>query len=119
MIQGIGMDMVEIERIKEAVERNPRFISRVLTEREVKRFEALHGKRSYEYLAGRYAVKEAYGKANGTGLGKDISFQDLEVNQAPSGAPFLEVNSLAFNKRVHVSITHTDQFAAAYVIIEE
>ncbi|CCQ20289.1 Holo-[acyl-carrier-protein] synthase [Listeria monocytogenes N53-1] len=55
MIKGIGLDMIDLERVKQVVEKNPRFIERVLTEKEIKQFEKYEGNRKIEYLAGRFA----------------------------------------------------------------
>ncbi|WP_369123776.1 4'-phosphopantetheinyl transferase superfamily protein, partial [[Ruminococcus] torques] len=59
MIFGIGLDLVELERMQQTLLRQPRIVQRVLTKREQERFETLSGVRSLEYLAGRFAAKEA------------------------------------------------------------
>lgn len=116
MIKGIGMDIVEIDRIQAIVDRQPKFISRILTEQESLRYSKLKGNRRYEYFAGRYAAKEAFSKAWGTGIGKELSFLDIEISAEPNGKPYF---SKPLMNGVHLSITHSKEFAAAQVVIEE
>ena len=116
MIKGIGIDAVDLVRIKEIIEKKPRFAARVLTPDELAIFQQLPPKRQVEFLAGRYACKEAFAKAWGTGIGK-VSFQDLEILRDDNGAP-------AFTKSPHqgkvfVSLTHTEELAIAQVLLEE
>ncbi|WP_059171511.1 holo-ACP synthase [Bacillus sp. FJAT-27445] len=116
MIRGIGIDLIEIGRIRELMERQTKFPDRILTEREKEEFSKLPAKRRAEYLAGRFAAKEAYAKAIGTGIGASLSFLDIEVGKDPLGKPFFLLPS---SRKAHLSITHTKQYAAAYVVIEE
>jgi holo-[acyl-carrier protein] synthase len=116
MIKGIGLDIVEIKRIAELAERQPKFVKRILTETEIDHYSTLSGGRRSEFLAGRFAAKEAFSKACGTGIGADLSFTDIEVRKDHLGKPYL---SKPFEKGVHLSITHSKDFAAAQVIIEE
>ncbi|UOQ84275.1 holo-ACP synthase [Gracilibacillus salinarum] len=117
MIQGTGIDIVELFRIKEMMERQPRMIKRVLTDKEREVAEAMRSeKRRIEYIAGRFAAKEAFAKAMGTGLGK-LSFQDIEITTDSSGAPIL--NSIVLTgQKCFISISHSEQYAIAQVIIE-
>ena len=114
MIQGIGIDMIELDRIEKAVERNVNFPKRILTEEELAQFNNLKGHRRIEFLGGRFAAKEAYSKAVGTGIGK-LSFQDISVQKSKEGAPVIRG---AAGKVVHVSISHTKYHAIAQIIIE-
>ncbi|MGG4167798.1 holo-ACP synthase [Rossellomorea vietnamensis] len=116
MIKGIGLDIVEIGRIRELLERQPKFVKRILTEREEDTFFSLSEGRRIEYVAGRFAAKEAYAKANGTGIGKVLSFQDIEISKDGNGKPYF---SKPEGTQAHLSITHSREFAAAQVIIEE
>ncbi|WP_409252626.1 holo-ACP synthase [Bacillus sp. SCS-153A] len=116
MIIGIGLDIVEIQRIARLTERQPKFINRILTEAEIDHYTSLSGGRKNEFLAGRFAAKEAFAKARGTGIGSDLSFTDIEVRKDQRGKPYI---ALPFEKGVHLSITHSKDFAAAQVIIEE
>jgi holo-[acyl-carrier protein] synthase len=116
MIKGIGLDIVEIGRIQQLVERQPKLIKRVLTVNEQDQLASLTGPRSIEFIAGRFAAKEAFAKANGTGIGHALSFQDIEISKDPHGKPFF---SKPDGMNAHLSITHSREFAAAQVIIEE
>ncbi|PRO65901.1 holo-ACP synthase [Alkalicoccus urumqiensis] len=113
MIEGTGIDVIEIERVEKA---GKRLAERVLTDMERQEFERLEGRRRWEYLAGRYCVKEAYAKANGTGIGTNVSFQDITTVRSENGRPYLTVRREA--RRLHVSISHTHDLACAQVIIE-
>lgn len=115
MIKGIGIDIVEIERMNDLLLRNERIKERVLTGSEMRVFETLPFKRQVEFLAGRFAAKEAFSKAYGTGIGKDLSFQDIEVTTDERGKPYIVK---PFHEGVHLSITHSDNYAFAQVIIE-
>ncbi|MDQ0155656.1 holo-ACP synthase [Robertmurraya andreesenii] len=116
MITGIGIDIVELKRIESIVERQKRFAERILTENEKQTFEGLSGKRKIEFLAGRFAAKEAFSKANGTGIGKELSFLDIEIVVDEKGKPYI---SKPLEKLVHLSISHSTDYAVAQVIIEE
>jgi holo-[acyl-carrier protein] synthase len=116
MIKGIGIDITEIGRVKRILERQPRFPERILTEKEIERFEQLKGQRKMEYFAGRFAAKEAFSKANGTGIGKKLSFLDIEITGDEAGRPCIIA---PISQGVHVSISHSKEYAIAQVIIEE
>jgi holo-[acyl-carrier protein] synthase len=116
MIKGIGLDIVEIKRIAELAERQPKFIKRILSDAEIDQYSTLSGGRRFEFLAGRFAAKEAFAKAQGTGIGADLAFTDIEVRKDHLGKPYI---ALPIEKGVHLSITHSKDFAAAQVIIEE
>jgi holo-[acyl-carrier protein] synthase len=125
LIIGIGLDIVEKQRIEEAVERlEERFIRRILTEREITLMPEAQ-KRKIEYVSGRFAAKEAFSKAIGTGIGHNLSFHDVEILREPGGKPNLvvsdpwrEKNDPKKKYRCHVSITHEKRYALAQVIIE-
>lgn len=116
MIQGIGIDLVELNRIQALAERQPSFPNRILTEGEMDRYLELSEHRKNEFLAGRYAAKEAFSKAMGTGIGAAVSFQDIEILPDKNNKPVLK--TLLFNGHVHVSITHAKAYAMAQVILE-
>lgn len=115
MISGIGIDICEIDRIEQAQVKNEKFAERVLTPKELAIFNRLTGHRRYEFLAGRYAAKEAYSKAYGTGIGK-LSFLDIEVLPNDKGQP--QVTKNPFLGRAFVSISHSREVAIAQVILE-
>lgn len=115
MIIGIGTDLVEIERLKKGSYMN--LAKRILTEKELEIFSSFtHEGRKIEYLAGRFASKEAYSKAYGTGIGV-ISFLDIEVLNDKMGKPY--INILNSKHKIHLSITHTESYALAFVILEK
>ena len=116
MIVGHGIDIEELASIQNAVKKREGFAQRVLTDKELKRFASLKGRRQIEYLAGRWSAKEAFSKAMGTGIGK-LGFQDLEVLNNERGAPYFSKSP--FSGKVWLSISHTDQFVTASVILEE
>ena len=116
MIVGHGIDIEELASIQNAVEKRKGFAQRVLTDKEMERFASLKGRRQIEYLAGRWSAKEAFSKAMGTGIGK-LGFQDLEVLNDEKGAPYFSKSP--FSGKVWLSISHTDQFVTASVILEE
>ena len=115
MIKGIGIDIIELTRIQIMLERGTKLIDRILTEEEKQKFKVLSERRQVEFLAGRFAAKEAFSKAFGTGIGKELSFQDIEIETDGSGKPFFrkpEVHS-------HLSISHSREYAVAHVVIEK
>ncbi len=124
MILGIGTDLCDIGRIERALERHgERFARRILVEAELDRFR--RHRKPAAYLAKRFAAKEAFSKALGTGIGFPVNWHNVWVENAPSGKP-----SLGFSKplaallerrgiaRVHVSLTDEVGMACAYVIVE-
>jgi holo-[acyl-carrier protein] synthase len=115
MIIGIGIDIVELERIENLLQKQPRFPEKVLTGKERVNYESLNGKRKIEYIAGRFAAKEAFVKAAGTGISKTFGWHDIEVLNEENGKPFLLAN---IECTVHVSITHSNANAVAQVILE-
>ena len=118
MIKGIGIDLIELERIEKSIKKNDRLVTRILTRKEQNVFRELKSeRRRIEFLAGRFAAKEAFAKATGQGIGK-LSFQDMEVLPSRKGAPMMI--SKGFEAyQIHISITHSEHYAAAQVVIEE
>lgn len=115
MIKGIGIDIIELSRIEEIIARQRKLIDRILTDREKQTFEQLSERRRVEFLAGRFAAKEAYSKALGTGIGKEVSFLDIEIETDDLGKPHIVMPSI----QAHLSISHSRDYAVAQVIIEE
>ena len=115
LIRGIGLDIVELERVARLDARNAKFRERILSSAELQNYEKMNGHRKTEYLAGRFAAKEAFSKARGTGIGNDCSFLDIEVLSEPSGRPILYFRQQPING--FISITHTQTVAAAQVIL--
>lgn len=126
MIIGVGTDLIDIERVRKILEQSSgvRFIERVLTPEERKLAEDRKG-RLTEFVAGRFAAKEAVVKALGCGIGKQVGFQDLQIAPGALGRPECSITKEAlhclgfeFTVRIHVSITHTETMAAAYAVAE-
>jgi holo-[acyl-carrier protein] synthase len=115
MIIGTGIDIVEIKRIAKLMT-NEKFIKRVLTYNEQTKLATLSERRKMEFLAGRFAAKEAYAKALGTGIGKELSFQDVEIVNDNLGKPIIKVENKKF--KAHVSISHSHDYAIAQIILE-
>lgn len=124
MILGTGIDLAEVPRIRAAVERyGPRFIERVFTAKEIAYVERKANK--YERYAARFAAKEAGMKAIGTGWRRGVRWQDFEVTNLASGRPTLAFHGVAAEfarrlgvEKVHLSLTHTEQYGQAFVILE-
>lgn len=118
LIYGIGLDLIELKRIEKAILKNKRFITRILTQNEFDLYDSLPTiKRKIEFLAGRFAAKEALAKSVGTGIGQ-LSFQDIEILKQDNGAPYVQVKGYE-HLSFHVSITHTKEYAAAQVVAEK
>ncbi len=124
MIYGIGTDIVSIERIQNILNKNrDSFINRILTEHE----KALFANKadSAAFCAKRFAAKEAFSKALGTGIGRVVSFQDLTVRNNENGKPyFMPSEKLRLYlqdkgiKQGHLSISDESQNAVAFVVLE-
>ncbi len=124
MILGVGLDLVEIERLERALERHGRrFEERVFTRRE--REDCGGQADRLQRLAARFAAKEACLKAFGTGWSQGLAFGQVEVVNEPGGRPALRLSGAAERfatslgvRRTHLSLTHQSGHAAAVVILE-
>ena len=124
MIVGIGIDVEEVARIREAMERHGRrFTDRIFSPAEIAYVEQKANR--YERYAARFAAKEAGMKAIGTGWRRGVRWQDFEVANLPSGRPTLKLHGEAARvanelgvKLISLSITHTAQLGMAHVILE-
>lgn len=116
MIYGIGLDVVELNRIEKAMLKTEKFISRILTENERQLFDNLVTmQRKIEFVAGRFAAKEACSKAFGTGIG-ELSFLDMEVLPDERNKPVMTCSK--FEGNIFVSITHIESIAISQVVLE-
>ena len=116
-ILGIGIDIIECERICKSCERSRRFVDRVFIQTEQ---DYSSGKPTkYLHLAGRFAAKEAVAKA----LGASFSWKEVEVVNDSNGKPTVNLygsaKKAANGAIVHLSISHTERYATAYAIVEE
>ena len=124
MIVGLGVDMEEIARLGEAIQRHGRaFLERVFTPAEIAYCERFRD--SMGRYAARFAAKEATMKALGTGWGKGVRWRDIEVTRQVGGRPTIVLHGAAREhaermgaRHVSLSITHTGNFALAEVILE-
>ena len=124
MIISIGIDIIEVARIREVLLRTPRFADRVFTAAE-RAYCDSRGVVAAQHYAARFAAKEAALKALQTGWRGGISWQDVEIAARESGAPYLifrgEVLAV-FEKfgasATHLSISHTSEHAIAQVVLE-
>jgi holo-[acyl-carrier protein] synthase len=121
-IIGIGIDIIEVERIKKAVKKQRVFLDRIYSDKEIKLSQ--RGKFRFEELAGRFAVKEAVLKAIKTGWRKGIKFNEIAVLNEPSGAPYIVLSGRAREvadalgvAHIHVSISHTKDIAVGMAIV--
>ena len=124
MILGTGIDIIEVARIARSVEKfGERFLQRVLVADEIAYCRA--HKNPAPFLAARFAGKEAVSKAFGTGIGAQLGWRDIEIRRKESGEPFIvlhgkgaELFAARGAKQLHVSLTHTEIYAAATAILE-
>jgi len=124
VVIGLGIDMVDVSRLEEALARHPeRATDRLFTLEELA--DCKGRPNSAQCLAGRFAAKEAFLKALGTGMRDGISWRHISVRNGPMGQPELVATHVAAEKlselkgtAVHVSITHDAGIAAAVVVIE-
>ena len=124
MIVGLGLDVVEVERIRAVYGRHPhRFIDRIMTAAEAA--YVLRHADPAERISGRWAAKEAALKALGTGLAQGVRWRDVEILPDKLGKPCLNLHGGALARaeelganRYHVTITHDSRQALAQVILE-
>jgi len=112
VIKGLGIDIIEVERIKQSIEKNKSFKKRIFTEEEILYCEKFS--EPFTHFAARFAVKEAFFKA--TGL--KIPFNKISVLNKEDGAPYIKLKE-RFNGNLIVSITHIRELAVAVVVYEE
>ncbi len=128
MILGVGIDLVDVPRFQQTLDRQGQaFLKKIAHSEELDHAPSPSSIESakVEYWAGRFAAKEAFSKALGTGIGKNFSLNEMGVIKAQSGAPVAVVSQrlqTMLNERsvskIHVSISHTGQNAIAMVILE-
>lgn len=121
---GIGVDLVECERIQHSLDRfGEKFLRRVFTEGEIE--YSMSMKFPARHLAARFAAKEAVSKAFGTGIGKAMGWRNIDIRKKKSGEPFLVFSGSAqelLTKRgvtsALITLSHTDHYAMACVVLE-
>jgi holo-[acyl-carrier protein] synthase len=122
LILGVGIDIVEIRRIKNAMESNDRFLERIFSSAELEYLKSRNLRP--EYVAGRFAAKEAVAKALGTGF-RGFDFKDIEIDRTTLGKPIVILKGKAKliakkegQYNIHLSISHGEDSAVAYAILE-
>jgi holo-[acyl-carrier protein] synthase len=124
VILGIGTDIIEVGRIRESYERfGDRFLQRVLRPAEVA--YCLSHKEPAPHLAVRFAAKEAISKAFGTGIGRHLGWQDIEILRKESGEPYVVLHDGGARllqergaSKVHITLSHTQTHATAVAVLE-
>ena len=124
MILGIGMDIAETARVKGSMDRfGESFLQRILLPEEMA--YCMAHKEPALYVAARFAAKEAVSKAFGTGIGALIGWTDIEVRRKESGEPFVVLHGNGKKlfeargaKQLHITLTHTGNYAAAMAVLE-
>jgi holo-[acyl-carrier protein] synthase len=119
-----GIDLIEVARIAASYEKfGDRFVNRILLPAEIA--YCLSHRQPAPFLAARFAAKEAISKAFGTGIGAVLGWQDMEICRKDSGEPFVvlhgkgnELFAARGAKKIHISLTHTENYAAATAILE-
>jgi holo-[acyl-carrier protein] synthase len=119
---GVGIDLVNVGRLKAVFDRYPeRFRARIFTRTETEFCETLGDK--YPSYAGRFAAKEAFSKALGTGLRGAIGWTEIDVLDNEKTRPTIRVTGRAAailgGRKVHLSISHLSDYATAIVVIED
>lgn len=122
VIVGVGVDIVEIRRIKDIMEKNEKFLEKIFTNNEIQYLKTR--KLRPEYVAGRFAAKEAVSKALGTGF-RGFNFRDIIVDSTTLGKPTVTLEGQAKNiankngnTTIHLSISHGCDSAIAYAVLE-
>lgn len=122
MIRGIGTDIVKVERIEKIINRTPTFVEGAFTYVEICYLNSKKNKA--ECIAGMFAVKEAVSKALGTGV-RGFGLHDIEIVHDELGKPSINVSTKVIEKynlkncKIHGTISHTNEDAIAFVVIEE
>ncbi|MRR16896.1 MAG: holo-[acyl-carrier-protein] synthase [Deltaproteobacteria bacterium] len=126
MIYGIGVDLVENDRMEKIIRKwGDKFLSRVFSAGEIK-YCGRHASQACLHYGARFAVKESFLKAIGTGLGGGVKLLEIEVINEESGRPEIRLSGGAQEyfanagiAKIHLSITHTKRYASAVVLLEK
>ncbi len=123
-IYGVGTDIVKVDRIKKSI-RNKYFISRIFNENEIQKCKKL--KKNYNCYAKRFAAKEAFSKALGTGISNGINFNEIIVLNEKKGRPFIKLIKNTKKKvekkfkrkkyKISLSLSDENNYAVAFVTI--
>ena len=115
----VGIDIIEIERIKKALERHKAFKQKLYTEKEIEYCEAQ--KNSLLHYAARFCAKEAVMKALGTGWAQGVSWTQIEILNYPSGEPYVNLydtsSEIVGERKVIISLSHSKSVASAVAVL--
>jgi holo-[acyl-carrier protein] synthase len=121
MIFGIGIDIIEIDRIKKSVQKfGDLFLNKIYTETELD--YCLKKANKYQHLAARFAAKEAISKALATGWSKEFRWKDIEIFNENSGMPNVKLfgnlqKFLEGNKSLKITMSHSENYVTCFAII--
>ena len=123
MIFGIGTDIIEVSRIRKAIEKENGFREKIFSSKEIISCEQKSNK--YQSYAARFAGKEAFMKAYGTGWAEGIAWTEIEILNHENGAPYMSLTNKTKDTvlpneelTIHVSLSHLKEYAIAEVILE-
>lgn len=127
-VAGIGVDIVQVDRIAKALERHPeRFLQRILGEQERLKFQARYARdpaRGIRFLATRFAAKEAFSKAIGLGMHSPMAWSRMQTLNEPGGKPCVVLSEPLASwfyerySKAHVSVTDERDTVVAFVVVE-
>ncbi len=121
MVLGIGIDIIEIERIKQSVDKfGESFLNKIYTQKEIDYCLSKFNK--YQHLAARFAAKEAIYKAMASGWGREITWKSIEITNEVNGMPIVSFNGdlknfISDDKEIKISLSHSDNYVAAVAIV--
>jgi holo-[acyl-carrier protein] synthase len=123
MIFGIGTDLVATSRIKDSIQKyGDRFLKKIFTLTEIEYCNRFTGNEHLHYAA-RFAAKEAFSKAVGTGMAKGFKFREVGIKNEASGKPVIELSGVMLEMygslTCHVSLSHSDSDAVALIVLEK
>ena len=117
-----GVDIIEVNRIKDAINNSRGFLNKVFTGHEINYCES-KGKQKFPSYASRFAAKESVAKALGKGFGKNFTFKEIEIKNSKTGAPFVNLLGKAKEladslkiKEIKITISATENYAVAFSI---
>ncbi len=121
MVEGVGIDITEVSRIRKSIEEyGDLFTDKIFTAEE--KSYCLEKPLPFQHFAARFAAKEAFSKATGTGWDDSFAWQEVEVVNEQSGKPYLRLSGFALKnfgmKRIFLSLSHSGDHVAAVVVIE-
>ncbi|OGJ87137.1 MAG: holo-[acyl-carrier-protein] synthase [Candidatus Raymondbacteria bacterium RifOxyA12_full_50_37] len=126
MIYGIGIDIIDVARLKESIEKNPSFAAKIFSPSEMAYCDKAAGNTRYERYAARFAAKEAFLKACGIGIGGGYTLTEIMVTHGENNRPGITLVGASnkiferdINGTIHLSISHIRDLSQAMVTIEK